>query len=139
MLYAFLLSTALAGTKNVTAAAAIDPASVPVNTAAHLTSTMCNAGDSFVGGTAFLGTYLPLSMRYSIVSAPGVCRATRSGSYQYIFCTVSLDPGVCQDVRIDVTPTTRGNTVIYVSADSANVLRETNELDNRASVTLTSY
>lgn len=139
MLLAFLISTALAGTKNVTAAAAIDPASIPVNTTAHLTSTMCNAGDAFVGGTAFLGTYLPLSMRYTIVSMPGVCRATRAGGYQYIFCTVSLNPGYCQDVEIDVTPTTRGDTVLYISADSANVLRETNELDNRASVILTAY
>jgi len=135
------LSPAFAATKNVTGYMNVDPGSIPVNTATRLTGGMCNLGTSYVGGTAFLGTYIPTGLAYTLVAPPsgGVCRATRSGAYNYIQCTVSLDPGMCGEVQIDVTPRAVGDVTLYVSADSANVLRETNELDNRASVVLTAY
>lgn len=76
-----------------------------------------------------------------MVSSPTsvACRAVRSGTYNYVFCTVSLRPGTCQEVQMDVTPGVAGDLTLYVLADSANVLRETDELDNRASVVLTAY
>lgn len=126
---------------DVTGAASVDPASVPVRSPARFTAEMCNTGTSNVAGTAFLGTYLPRGMGYRVVSPPtrGVCRAVLTGSYTYLYCTVSLSPGQCGDAVIDVTPTTAGTFTLYVLADSANVLRETNETDNRASVTLSAY
>lgn len=125
----------------VTGAAFVDPASVPVRSPARFTAEMCNVGTSSVGGTAFLGTYLPRGMGYRVVTPPtrGVCRAVLTGSYTYLYCTVSLSPGQCGDAVIDVTPTTAGTFTLYVLADSANVLRETNETDNRASVTFSAY
>ncbi len=142
-LIALLLTTApaFAATKNVTGYMSVDPGSVPVGTATRLTGGMCNLGTSYVGGTTFLGTYIPTGLSYTVVAAPtrGVCRATRYGTYNYIQCTVALNPGSCDEVLIDVTPAAVGDTTLYVSADSANVLRETNELDNRASVVLTAY
>lgn len=136
----FLLALpAQAATKNVTGAATVDPGAIPLGSSARLSSEMCNAGTSFVGGTAFLGTYLPQSMGWSVVSTAGYCRSSRYSVYTYIQCTVALNPGACTTVEIDVTPVAVGDTTLYVSADSANVLRETNELDNRASVVLTTY
>ena len=125
----------------VSAGASVDPASVPVGTAARFVGEMCDDGTTSVGGTAFLGTYIPTSAGYRVVSSPTsvACRAVRYGTYNYVFCTVSLRPGMCQEVQMDVTPGVAGDLTLYVLADSANVLREANELDNRASVVLTAY
>ena len=125
----------------VSAGASVTPGSVPVRTSARFVGEMCNDGTTNVAGTSFLGTYIPTGVTYRLVSAPtrGVCRAVLTGAYTYLYCTVSLRPGTCGSVNVDVTPTVAGDTTLYVLADSANQIRETNELDNQASVVLTAY
>lgn len=130
-----------AAVKNVTGDAWVDPMECAAGDTVELTAEMCNLGSGYVGGTAFLGTYLPRGMPYRVVAPPtrGVCRAVNSGSYTYVFCTVSLAPGACDTATFAVTPAAPGTYSFYISADSANVLRETNELDNRGLAVLTVY
>lgn len=131
---------ALAYTRGeVSGGASVEPATIALGETARFVGEMCNDGPRYVGGTAFLGTFIPLDVGYRVVGAPaaGVCHAVRSSSYNYVYCTVALRPGTCDQVDIDVTPTVVGDTTLYVLADSANVIRETAELDNRASVVLT--
>lgn len=138
VLPALLLATpALAAGPDLTAAATVSPSSVTAGTAARFTARMCNAGDRRANG-AYLSTMLP-SVSYAVAAQPrgGSCRAVRYGTGVYLYCMVTLNPGQCGDLVLNVTPAAAGSYELNCYADMNNLIRESNETNNTAITTLT--
>jgi len=125
---------------NVTGSASVSASSVAAGSPTQFTSQMCNAGTTSVG-SVFMGSYLPTGLAYTLVSTTkaSACHNVLSGSYYYFYCVASLLPGECADVTLSATASTPGTYTLYSLADSANILRESNELDNRGQATFSAY
>ncbi len=101
---------------------------------------MCNTGTG-TAGNAYLSTLVPTGMSYSIARQPrgGSCRAVRYSTGTYLYCMVTVRPGACVDLVLNVAPSVVGDTVLSSLADANNLIRESDETDNTGSVTLTAY
>jgi len=63
----------------------------------------------------------------------------RYSSGTYLYCMVTVRPSNCVELVLNVSPSVAGDTVLTAYADANNLIRETDETDNSASVTLTAY
>lgn len=121
---------------NLTASSVVDPGEVAVGSSARYTLSMCNTGGSTVYN-AYMSVWPTMS--YALVAQPrgGSCRAVRYSTGTYIYCMVSLRAGACGDLTLALTPPAAGDYDITGYADANNLVRETDETDNTATVTLT--
>lgn len=136
-----LVGTADAGGRpNLTSTVTLNATEIPLGDSARFATEVCNTG-SGNANNAYMSTMLPSGVSYGIARTPrgGSCRAIRYGSQAYIYCMVTIRAGACVTLDLSVTPGAVGDYTFTGVADGNNLIRETDETDNTASVDLTVY
>lgn len=126
-----------AGRPNLVTTLTGTPNPVAVGSVYRVEARVTNSGT----GNAFNASMgVLIGGSYAIRSSPaGSCRAARVGSQTLYYCLVNLRPGQTATIALDSVPGTVGDYTWYAYADSSNTIRESNELDNTATLVETAY